>query len=567
MHDDLLCHEAVILIVDDQISDIQLLGEAARGLGVVHFATSGNQALELASRVKPDLVLLDIKMRGMNGFELCEAFKSDPELNDAAIIFVTAHNQAELEIQALEMGGVDFLSKPVNIPVARARIRIHVRLKQMAMALANQDRLTRLPNRILLQDRITQAIHQARRDDERVALILLDLDNFKEINDSEGLPQGDRLLQQVANRLTQHSRAGDTVSRPGGDEFIILLPDLPAVSAVGDYAGRLLALLSKPFHLEERDYHLTGSIGVSVFPDDSNDCESILRHAETAMHQAKANGKNRYSFFSSEIESCMRARLLLERQIQAALDANAFEVFYQAKVEARQKQIAGVEALIRWRGADGHLIPPGDFIPLAEKTGQIIPMGKQVLTQACRDARHWREAGYTMRISVNISVVQLRDEHFIADVSRILSETGASPELIELEITEGVLATGKHGSQETLMQLKQLGVRIAIDDFGTGYSSLTYLKLFPVDVLKIDQGFVRGILDDHSDAVIIEAIIKMAQALDMELVAEGVETQAQEAALLTLGCTVMQGFLYCRPIPFADMSQLLETGITVSTGS
>ncbi|MCT7656746.1 diguanylate cyclase [Oceanimonas sp. NS1] len=297
MYESLLCHESVILIVDHRVSDIQLLGDAAKGLGMLHFASNGVQALELARQVRPDVVLLDIEMSGMDGFQLCEALKSDASLANTAMIFVTAHHNTEHEVHALELGGVDFLTKPINVPVARARIRNHVRLQQMARALANQDALTGLPNRLLLQDRISQAIHKARRHNGRVALMTLDLDNFRKINDAEGLAVGDKLLQRVAGRLSECSRVEDTVSRSGSDEFIILLPEVGSAGAVGNFAQRLLNALSEPFVMDSGTYTLSVTIGISLYPDDNNDAESIFQHAETALYQAKAGGRNRYSFF------------------------------------------------------------------------------------------------------------------------------------------------------------------------------------------------------------------------------------------------------------------------------
>ncbi|SDI50825.1 putative bifunctional diguanylate cyclase/phosphodiesterase [Pseudomonas panipatensis] len=556
--------ESVLLIVDDQASDIRLLGKAAEGLGIIHFASDGPQAIALAKRIRPDLVLLDIEMPGMDGFEVCQQLKADPKLADTAIIFVTAYNQVAHELRALHLGGVDFISKPMNVPVARARIRTHVRLRQMARILAKQDPLTNLPNRALLAERIDQAIDSARGSHQRVAMLLLDLDNFKAINDAEGHSVGDAILKSVAQRLLGHGRLVDSISRPGGDEFILLLQEVTSFEAVSDLATQLLADIAEPLLIRADRYHLTASIGISLFPDDSNDPEELFRHADSAMYQAKQAGRNGFCFFSAEIENRMRARQMLERHLRQALENGVFEVFYQAKVEAADQRIVGVEALIRWRNGEGRLESPAEFIPLAEETGLILPIGRQILLRACQDAKAWHDAGHAIAVSVNISAVQFRDENFVAQVAAILAEAHVDPRLIELEITEGVLASDSLGARQTLAALRGLGVRIAIDDFGTGYSSLAYLKRFPVDVLKIDQSFVRDMLTDRSDSAIVETIIKLGQALDLELVAEGVETCAQERALLQLGCKVMQGYLYCRPLPCAKMTELLEQGVPVA---
>ncbi|MFJ7107192.1 putative bifunctional diguanylate cyclase/phosphodiesterase [Pseudomonas sp. NPDC098740] len=554
----------VLLIVDDQVTDLRVLSIAVRDLAEVYVARSGQEALEIARQCRPDVVLLDIEMPGMSGFEVCRALKSDPELLDAAVIFVSSHTQTDDELRALECGGVDFIQKPLNIPVARAHIKAHIALRNEAKRLANHDALTGLPNRILLQDRTEQALQKARRNHSRVAMLLLDLDNFKVINDSMGHSVGDLVLQEVALRLSRSLRVVDTLSRQGGDEFILLLPEVIGFDAVGDFAERVLATISSPFSIQANRYDLSASIGISVFPEDSDDLESLYRHADSAMYQAKLSGRNRYCFFSLHIESSMRARHLLERHMRTALEDGVFEVFYQAKVDARQNQVIGLEALIRWRNHDGVLVSPVDFIPLAEETGLIIPIGKYVLLQACNDARVLRELGHDISISVNISVVQFREESFLDMVKGVLAESGLEAESLELEITEGVLARDIDNARETLFHLKALGVRISIDDFGTGYSSLAYLKRFPIDVLKIDQSFVRDMLTDKSDSAIIEAIIKLGQALGLELVAEGVETQEQANALLRQGCQIMQGYLYCRPIPFAQICSFLSSGLKVN---
>ncbi|WP_339458560.1 GGDEF/EAL domain-containing response regulator [Pseudomonas sp. EA_105y_Pfl2_R69] len=552
--------ESVILIVEDQATDALVLHETVRDLGDVYLASDGPSALMMARQCKPDLVLLDIEMSGMSGFAVCKALKADPKLCDAAVIFVTSHVQTDNELRALEYGGIDFIHKPLNAQVARAHIKAHLALRNEAKKLANHDALTGLPNRALLQDRTEQALQKARRSEARVAMLLLDLDNFKGINDSLGHSIGDALLKEVAERLAQASRALDTVSRQGGDEFIILLPEVSGFDVVGDFAARLLSTISAPFILKGNRHDLSASIGISLFPDDSEDTESLYRHADSAMYQAKLDGRNRYRFFSADIEHSSRGRHMLEQHMRSALETGVFEVFYQAKVIASEDLVVGMEALVRWRNKEGNLISPAEFIPLAEETGLIIPIGKYVLEQACKDAQMLVAQGMQVVVSVNISAVQFREEAFLQMVQDTLHASKLAPEFLELEITEGVLAKDVANTQQVLSALRGMGVRIALDDFGTGYSSLTYLKRFPVDVLKIDQSFVRDMLADKSDAAIIEAIVKLAQALGLELVAEGVETQEQSAALQSFGCQVMQGYLYSRPVPFIQFCALLDSG-------
>jgi len=813
--------QPTILIVDDQPVTILMLKEAIRELGNVYFATSGELALAKAESLLPDLILLDVEMPGMSGYAVCQALRSHPKLQYTSVIFVTSHGSDERELQALDLGGVDFLHKPVNVPLARARIQNHLtlqlRTKQLAMArqsleefvqhlpafvahwdgllrndlcndvegrwfgvtaaemrgqllgdvlgtsnflamaphiqrvqagaspsfdimlsrkqgdtlhgqvslvghtkagfdagflmlitdvterkraelalfdekeririalnsigdavittdevgkvtflnpiaetmtgwlngeavgmpieqvmplrdgpsrqaalnpvrlalsegrtvgmalnctlthrngqsfdvedscapirnhsgeivgaivvfhdvsearamaikmthLANHDALTDLPNRMLLQDRTEQALHQADRGDGKVAMLFLDLDHFKLINDSAGHQLGDRLLREVAKRLKEAIRIGDTISRQGGDEFIILCTEISDVAEASLLAERLLKAVNQPFLLNGERYDLTTSIGISIYPDDSLDSDSLFSHADAAMYQAKHEGRGRVRYYSREIEDALYAKHMLERHMRLALEDGAFEVHYQPQVEGRTRLIAGVEALVRWRNAEGALISPAQFIPIAEETGLIVPLGRHILRQACLQAKAWYEAGFPISVAVNVSAKQIEEPSFADYVREVLSEVGVQPGLIELEITEGVLAKDVLRTLATIGELKALGLRIAIDDFGTGYSSLAYLKQFPLDVLKIDQSFVREMLADKSSAAIVAAVVNMAKALDLQLVAEGVETVDQEAHLLSLGCEIMQGYFYARPLPAVDVSVLLGEGLQI----
>lgn len=551
---------SVILIVDDQSSDREVLQGSVSSFGEVHVAHDGREALQVAGEYRPDLILIDIELPDMNGFALCRAIKTDPKLCDAAVLFVSSHIQCDNQVRALEFGGVGFIQKPINVPVVRAHVRAHLNLRNEAKRLSYYDALTGLPNRQLFTNRAAQAIQQAQSNGSKVALLLLDLDHFKSINDSLGHSVGDAILKCVAERLASSVRPQDTVSRPGGDEFVILLPQVVRLEAIGDLCEQLLRTLASPMQIGEKRYSITTSIGVSIYPEDSTDLEALYSHADAAMYQAKREGRNRSRFFSRTLETSTRARHMLEQHMRSALEQGVFEVFYQPKMDARTGCMRGMEALIRCRQSDATLLSPGEFIPVAEETGLIVPLGRQVLTQACKDACLLMESGFQVPVSVNISAVQFREDNFFDMIRRGLKDSGLPAYLLELEITEGVLADNVVKARETLEALKRMGVRLAIDDFGTGYSSLSYLKQLPIDVLKIDQSFVRDMLDDHSDAAIIEAIVRMGQALGLELIAEGVENQEQAISLMALGCWLMQGYHYCRPVPFLQLQQMLETG-------
>ena len=548
----------VILIVDDQPTDNLLLQEAVADLGDIYTAHDGAAALALANAHHPDLILLDVQMPGMSGFQLCKTIKATPRLRDAAIVFVTAHTQTDNELMALEYGGIDFIQKPLSLPVVRARAKAQLALRAEAKRLAYYDELTALPNRTLLGDRAEQALHSARATDGKAALVLLDLDNFKGINDSINHRMGDRILIELAHRLQRHCPATETLSRHGGDEFLLMIPDLTSSQALGERVDELLGVVAQPLSIDGHRLQLTCSAGISVYPEDGDNLDVLFRHAEAAMYQAKQSGRGLYRFFSRHLEVDARARHQLEVHLREALNSGALSVFYQPRYDAALGTADGMEALVRWQRGE-RMVSPADFIPLAEETGLIIPLGRQVMLQACCDAHTLMQDGLRICVGVNISTVQFRDPSFLSMVREALHDTGLPPELLELEITEGVMARDIEHTRTLLTELKQMGVRIAVDDFGTGYSSLAYIKNLPIDVLKIDQSFVRDMLSDRSDAAIVEAIVQMGHALELELIAEGVESAEQAEALKAQGCRLMQGYHYCRPIPFSQLRQQLRT--------
>lgn len=805
-----------ILLVDDQATVIHQLHNIVSDLAETYFATNGVSALEMVQRYRPDLVLLDIEMPELDGYEVCRAIKAMSDLASTSIIFITGHVDPLAEIIALELGGIDFISKPIVPEVARARVKNHLALAlqrqqlqraagelrflvsslpvfvaywdeqlnnlfcndyvgiwfgmdavqmrgmalrqvvgddiykqihnalhqcvapdippfdssfiaadgryisgQVALAkrvaesgasghllvitdiserkraerrleeekeriritlnsigdaviatdtlgritllnpvaedltgwrasdaigkpietvmqltdgetgrpiqnpirlalkeerivgmalntflakgantsigvedsaapivdqdgnvtgaiivfhdvsearamatkmthLAQHDPLTNLPNRILLYDRIQQALNSSHRDSYSVALFLLDIDHFKTVNDVHGHLVGDELIQQIAQALLAEVRDCDTLCRQGGDEFIILFPNVESTARITQMAERLLRVFERTWQIGETSFRLTASIGISLVPDDAEDLESLYDHADAAMYSAKSAGRNRFHFYSAEIESKLVLRRMLENHLAEALVNNVFEVFYQPKINVLNGKIIGAEALVRWRQPDGSLTGPATFIPLAEETGLIIPLGKIVLAQAFKQTVAWIKDGFELRVAVNISVVQFEDDYFIPMLDELVRETGVPPSSIELEITESLLAKNSERVNNIFAALKMRGFRIALDDFGTGYSSLSYLKNFPFDVLKIDQSFVRNMLGSQVDQTIIRAIIQLAQGMNLRLVAEGVETLEHTSALRAMGCEIMQGFYYSRPLPLTDINRLLH---------
>jgi diguanylate cyclase (GGDEF)-like protein/PAS domain S-box-containing protein len=415
--------------------------------------------------------------------------------------------------------------------------------------IAQHDTLTDLPNRALLNDRLQQAIALAQRHDTALALLYLDLDRFKQINDSLGHLVGDRLLQSVALRLTECVRATDTVSRLGGDEFVILLSEVAYEQDAAVSAEKLLHSIRMPYVLDDHELHVTASIGIVVYPSDGTAVEALMQNADSAMYEAKNLGRNTYQFYRSDLNSSAGERQSLESGLRHAVDRQELQLYYQPIVNLSTGAIAGVEALIRWQHPKLGVVLPDQFIAIAEESGLIVPIGHWVLREACRQAKEWRDAGLSeMRLAVNISAVELRSKEFVAGVESILADTGFDPKCLELELTETFLMQDSKSTSLVLSAIKALGVQLALDDFGTGYSSLSYMRRFPIDTLKVDRSFVRDLTMDASDASVVNAVINMGRSLHMRVVAEGVEAPDQLLFLKEHGCSEAQGYHFSRPL-------------------
>jgi diguanylate cyclase (GGDEF)-like protein len=427
--------------------------------------------------------------------------------------------------------------------------------------LAQHDFLTGLPNR-MLNDRVSQAIALAPRHQKKVAVLFLDLDGFKYINDSLGHPTGDKLLQSIAKRLVNCVRRSDTVSRQGGDEFVVLLSEVERPEDPAIAARRLLQAVAEPHSIDQHDLHVTTSIGLSVYPNDGLDAETLIKNADTAMYQAKENGRQGYQFFKPAMNIRAVERQSIEESLRRALERQEFALHYQPKINLSTGEIAGAEALLRWTHPVRGPVSPAQFIPVAEDCGLIQPIGNWVLREACQQARVWLEAGLPLEtMAVNISAVQLRDENFLDRIFAILRDTALDPKFLELELTESVLMKHAESTESILKTLRSRGVQIAVDDFGTGYSSLSYLRKFPIDALKIDQSFVRQITTAPDETTIVTAMISMGRSLKLRVVAEGVETQAEMAFLQAHQCDQAQGYYFSRPVPAQQFARLLRTGI------
>ena len=425
--------------------------------------------------------------------------------------------------------------------------------------LASHDALTHLPNRALLQERIEQALLRAQRSHKKIAVLFIDLDRFKVINDTLGHQAGDMLLQEAARRLKECLRLSDTVARQGGDEFVVLAEDFADTQYLTAVARKIMNVLAQPFVLLNQELYISASIGISVYPEDGVDLFALLKNADVAMYRAKEHGKNTFHFYAADSNVHSVERLALENSLRRALERNEFILHYQAKVDLHSLQIVGAEALLRWQHPELGLMSPSEFIPLAEETGLIIAIGEWVLKEACREAYGWRLTERPLRVGVNLSARQFREDGLQQTIADALTESGLTADWLELEITESIIMQNAERASGLLQYFRDLGAHVLIDDFGTGYSSLGYLKHFPIDSLKIDRSFVRDIPHDSDDVAITQAIIAMARSLKIKVIAEGVETQAQLKFLQEQGCNQIQGYIFSEPLPPAEFLKLLES--------
>jgi diguanylate cyclase (GGDEF)-like protein/PAS domain S-box-containing protein len=477
---------------------------------------------------------------------------------------VTERRQAQEELlRTRDELEVRVVERTAELESANAQLQgeIYERIQaeQRIWQIAHHDALTGLPNRALLLDRLGQALMQAERYDVRLAVLFLDLDRFKSVNDTLGHHIGDELLKHVADRLRGVVRAIDTVSRLGGDEFVIVLQEIAGPDDAVLVAEKIINALAPAVSIEGHELRATPSIGISIFPEDGVDVFDLMKNADTAMYHAKEQGRNNFQFFAPLMNSEAERFFTLEHRLRGALDGEQFRLHYQPLIDLHHRRVCGLEALIRWQDPEHGIISPAEFIPVAEETGLILPIGIWVLREALRQNRRWQEAGFpALPVSVNLSPRQFRQNDLVETVRDVLAETGQPPELLELEITESTLMTDVDETLAKLEALSAMGVRLAIDDFGTGYSSLAYLKRFPVDKLKVDQSFVRDLTDDKDDAAIVAAIVGLARSLGVDVLAEGVERDAQLAVLTGLGCSKFQGYFFSRPLAPDDADRLFR---------
>ncbi|MEW6601180.1 MAG: EAL domain-containing protein [Nitrospirota bacterium] len=562
-----------ILLIDDDEDDYvvtrDLLSEA-RGLKhSLHWVPSYEEALGMLCENKYDVYIVDYRLGERTGLDLL--YKASCQGCRAPFILLTGVSDHETDIKAMKAGAADYLVKSeISAPLLERSIRYAIerkRTEERIYHMAFYDSLTNLPNRVLFQDRLKLALANAERYQHMSAVLFLDIDNFKRINDTFGHLLGDRLLKEVAGRLSSIMRKCDSVTRDspdlfarlGGDEFTVLLNVIGEIEDAARVANRIKETISRPFNVDGYEIFITSSIGIAVYPADGQEIDSLLKNADAAMYHAKEHGRNNYQYYKQYMNAAAFERLTLENDLRRALERNEFVLHYQPLIDIATGAITGMEALIRWIHPENGIIPPSDFIPLAEETGLIIPISEWVIKTACDQSNNWRAEGHQpVPVSVNLSSQQFQQKDFIKDLSGILSETGMSPRDLILEITENTVLQNTKTSFASLNELTEMGLLLVIDDFGTGYSSLSYLRSFPIHAIKIDRSFVNEISTDSDNTAIVKAIISMAHSLKLKVVAEGVESEEQLAFLCGQRCDEVQGYLFSPPLPPDEISNLLR---------
>ena len=565
---------STIMLVDDEPMMLEIVQALLEEEGYRNFilVEDSTQAVDQLVGANPDILLLDLDMPQVDGFEVLQRVRMLDDYVFLPVIILTASEDPNNKLKALELGATDFLSKPVDASELALRVRNTLSAKAYQDQLTFYDNLTGLPNRRLFIDLLTREISQLARDNRSLVLLDIGLDRFRSINESQGLFHGDIILKSVAQRIIGAVRSGDIVgnggdtvkientARTGGDEFSVVLYGANSVENASVVSNRVLQAIKQPFTVDGDDIFLTASIGIAVYPDDGEEADTLIKHAGSAKDFAKKNGMDCYKFFSSEMEAHSRTLTRVVSDLRTALEQQQLELYYQPKIETSSGKVIGMESLIRWFHPEDGLVPPIEFIPIAEEMGLIVPIGEWVLQESCLRASEWIAAGHSeLKVSVNVSAKQFSDSGFKTSIISALQSSKLNPRHLVLEITESMLMSDVDQLAVSLQEIKTLGISFSLDDFGTGYSSLSYLKKFPIDELKIDRSFLLGVPANNDDSSIVRAIIAMAHSLGQKVVAEGVEEVEQLDFLRQHNCDVIQGYYFSKPLNKADFTSYLSS--------
>jgi diguanylate cyclase (GGDEF)-like protein len=586
--------KGTILIVDDERFFCSLLENILQDEYDTVIVTNGSEAMDALDKYPIDLILLDIIMPGIDGYEVCKQIKISERHCKIPVIFLTVKNETEDEIKGFEIGAVDYITKPISPPIVKTRVstqlalsKANIKLQQHALELeqlvaqrtveltreitekqkvyeklhylANYDQLTQLPNRNLFNERMAYAYKLAKRNRTSFSLLLIDLDRFKHVNDSLGHHIGDLLLEQVGLRLSKCLRGVDTVARLGGDEFTVTLTEPHKREDAAVVAEKIIDILAEPFEIHSHIIRIGSSIGITFYPDDCEDLNAMLKNADMAMYEVKKKGRNAYEFFSHELTTHENHRMELEKDLYSALTNDQLYLNYQPILNLQTQSICGVEALLRWNHPKHGQVAPDKIISVAEESDLILILGEWVIKTACKQISLWLKQGYTdLHIAINMSTRQFDDKYdSVALIKNLIQQYQLPKHSVQLEITETLILEDSRLILDTLYEFKKLGIKLSVDDFGTGYSSLSYLRRFPVDILKIDQSFIRDLNLSSGDDSLVKAIIAMGQSLNLDIIAEGVESNEQLDFLQKHDCNFAQGYFFSKPVSADEIELML----------
>jgi diguanylate cyclase (GGDEF)-like protein len=521
-------------------------------------AADGLEAIKAVEKHHPALILLDAVMPGIDGFTTCQQIKEKGH-TDIPIMMITGLDDDASVERAYEVGAIDFITKPIKWAVLKHRVKsvvAKVIAERKVQLLAYRDTLTDLPNRLLFADRLEQAVIRSKRSQTSMALMLVDIDDFKLVNDSFGHEAGDKLIKAVGTLISRSLRRADTIARLGGDEFAVIIEGIDSPEDAISIADNLTTILEHNVRLDDQETYTSASIGIAVYPDDGKDARTLLKNADTAMFRAKENGRHCFQFYKPEMSVSAMERLELENSLKSAFERDEFRIHYQPVIDINKNEIISTEALLRWQHPEKGMIHPSDFVSAVEDSGLIIALGEWVIFSACKQIRVWQDAGLEgQNVSINLAPRQFKEQDIVALFTQAIAENNIEGSSLSVEITERTLIDNIGEVEHTLKKLRGMGLKILLDDFGTGYASLAYLKEFPVDIVKIDRTFVEGIPDNHEDSAIVEAIAGLTRGLKLELLAEGVENERQLDFLKGIGCQYAQGYYWSKALPGDEFEQ------------